>query len=163
MSDPAGTTPDPSQPGYDQHQQSPYGQQPSYGQPAPQYGQPAAPSYGQPSAPYGQQPGAPYAQQGYAQPAYAQPAYYPAAPATNVLAIVALIGAFVFPIVGIICGHISLKQIRDTGEQGRGMALAGLIIGYVYTGILLLVIVFSILLPLFILGAVGTSGYYYSS
>ena len=36
-----------------------------------------------------------------------------------------------FGIVGIITGHISLGQIKRTGEQGRGLALAGLIIGYV--------------------------------
>ena len=35
---------------------------------------------------------------------------------------------------GIIAGHIALGQIKRTGEGGRGMALAGSIIGYVYTG-----------------------------
>lgn len=34
-------------------------------------------------------------------------------------------------IVAVICGHVALAQIRRTGEQGRGIALAGLIIGYV--------------------------------
>ena len=41
-------------------------------------------------------------------------------------------------IAGIICGHISLSQIKKTGEQGRGMAIAGLIIGYV--GIVLFIL-----------------------
>jgi len=68
--------------------------------------------------------------------------YTPAgAPAqrTNTLAIVALILGIVVPIGGIICGHIALGQIKRTGENGRGLALAGTIIGYVLTvlGILL--------------------------
>ena len=58
---------------------------------------------------------------------------------TNTLAIVALILGIVVPIGGIICGHIALGQIKRTGENGRGLALAGTIIGYVLTvlGILL--------------------------
>lgn len=50
---------------------------------------------------------------------------------TNTLAIVSLIAAFLFAIVGVITGHIALKQIEQTGEQGRGLALAGLIISYI--------------------------------
>lgn len=68
-------------------------------------------------------------------PAYGQaPAagYY--APPTNTLAILALVLAFVISPGGIICGHIALNQIKRTGEGGRGLALAGLIIGYVFTG-----------------------------
>jgi hypothetical protein len=32
--------------------------------------------------------------------------------------------------VGIITGHIGMNQIKKTGESGRGLAIAGLIIGY---------------------------------
>lgn len=66
-----------------------------------------------------------------------EPAAYPAqnAPAapqkTNVLSIVALILGIVVPIGGIICGPIALKQINRTGEGGRGLAKAGLIIGII--------------------------------
>ena len=64
-------------------------------------------------------------------PAYAQPAYAPARP-WNVLSIVSLVASLIgFGIVGIITGHIALGQIKKTGEQGRGLALAGAIIGYV--------------------------------
>lgn len=63
-------------------------------------------------------------------PSY-QPA--PAAGRTNTLAIVALILGIVVPIGGIICGPIALSQIKRTGENGRGLALAGLIIGCVFT------------------------------
>jgi hypothetical protein len=50
---------------------------------------------------------------------------------TNTLAIVALILGIVVPIGGIICGPIALGQIKRTGEGGRGLAMAGLIIGIV--------------------------------
>ena len=64
------------------------------------------------------------------------PAYPPALP-TNGLAIASLVcgvGTFVIGlsfIPAIICGHIARGQIRRTGEQGGGLALAGLILGYV--------------------------------
>lgn len=86
-------------------------------QPAPAYGEPgAAPAYGQ-----------------------------PAGTKTNTLAIVALVASLIGLVsgigflAGIICGHISLGQIKKTGEQGRGLAIAGLIIGYV--GIVLSIII----------------------
>ncbi len=52
---------------------------------------------------------------------------------TNTLAIIALILGFVIPPGGIIVGHIALGQIKKTGEAGRGLALAGTILGYVLT------------------------------
>lgn len=85
-------------------------------------------------------PAAPPAQPTY--PAYGQtaaPGYY--APPTNTLAILALVLGFVISPGGIICGHIALNQIKRTGEGGRGLALAGLIIGYVFTGFWLLYII----------------------
>jgi hypothetical protein len=60
----------------------------------------------------------------------------PAAPVgqkTNTLSIVALILGFLVPIGGIITGHIALGQIKKTGEAGHGMALAGTILGYVFS------------------------------
>jgi peptidyl-prolyl cis-trans isomerase B (cyclophilin B) len=50
---------------------------------------------------------------------------------TNGLAIASLITSFFISIVGIILGHIALSQIKRTGENGRGLAIAGLVIGYV--------------------------------
>lgn len=76
-----------------------------------------------------------------AYPAYGQPAPAAYAPPTNTLAIVALVLGFVFPIGGIICGHIARSQIRRTGEGGDGLALAGLILGYAFTGLTVLIIV----------------------
>lgn len=56
---------------------------------------------------------------------------------TNAYAIAALVLAFLFPVGAIICGHVARKQIRETGEGGLGIATAGLVIGYVFTAILL--------------------------
>jgi hypothetical protein len=33
-------------------------------------------------------------------------------------------------IPAIICGHVALSQIKRTGQEGRGMAIAGLVLGY---------------------------------
>lgn len=72
-------------------------------------------------------------------PAPPPPAYYQAP--TNTLAILALVFGFVFPIAGIICGHLARAQIKRTGESGDGLALAGLILGYVLTGITVLAVI----------------------
>lgn len=65
----------------------------------------------------------------------------PAQAPLNVLSLVAFIGSFFINLVGIICGHIALSQIKKTGERGRGFALAGLIIGYVSIALTLLWII----------------------
>lgn len=51
-------------------------------------------------------------------------------PKFNVLAIISLVTAFVISLAAIITGHIALSQIKKTGEKGRGLALAGVILGY---------------------------------
>ncbi len=51
-------------------------------------------------------------------------------PRTNSLAIAALVLGLVFPLAAIPVGHVSRAQIRRTGEQGAGLALAGLVFGY---------------------------------
>ncbi|GAB2492292.1 hypothetical protein GCM10027187_69150 [Streptosporangium sandarakinum] len=33
-------------------------------------------------------------------------------------------------IVGVVLGHVSLSQIKRSGEEGRGMAIAGLVLSY---------------------------------
>ncbi len=52
---------------------------------------------------------------------------------TNGMAIASLICAFVFAPLGIVFGHISLSQIKRTGEEGHGLAVAGLVISYLVT------------------------------
>lgn len=143
--------------------------------------QPYSQPYGQPyEQPYGQypQPGYPqaaYSQPGYPQPGYAQPGYPAAYPAygyavarpTNTLAVVALIsslvGIFIIPILGsiaaVITAPMARKQIRETGEGGDGMALSGMIIGWVGLAIWLLVGLFILIPVLFFTAAVGTSTY----
>lgn len=81
------------------------------------YGQPQQPAYG--------------AYQGYPghTPGYAA---YPAQPMTNTLAVVSLITAILgISIVAVITGHIALSKLKTSGEQGKGLAIAGLVIGYV--------------------------------
>ena len=92
--------------------------------------------------PYGQQPDAqpPYGQPPYAQPYGQQPVPQAPAPKTNILAIVSLVSAFFIGLVAIITGHIALSQIKRTGESGRGLALAGLIIGYVSVAMVAIIV-----------------------
>ena len=92
-----------------------------------------------PPNPYGGGPS------GYGYP-YPYPAPYP--PPTNSLAIVALVSSLLFAPLGIVFGHISLSQIKRTGEQGRGMALAGLVIGYVVTVLAILGLVITLWMTL---------------
>ncbi len=62
---------------------------------------------------------------------------------TNGIAIAALITSFFVSVLGIILGFVALSQIKTSGEQGRGLALAGIIIGFVSVGITLLVLIIS--------------------
>lgn len=50
----------------------------------------------------------------------------------NVLSIVAFVLSIVgFNVVAIVLGFIGLNQVKKTGERGRGLALAAIIIGFV--------------------------------
>ena len=137
-----------SQPSEQSHAQTPYGQ-PAYGQPG--HGQQSAygqqPAYGQP--PYGQvggpgqvPPPPPYGPPG-GYPAYG----YPAATAsggTNGMAIASLVLGILWlywigSILALIFGYIALGQIkRNPQQQGKGMAIAGVVLGWV--GVALIVI-----------------------
>lgn len=117
----------------------------------------------QPSSGYpGAVPPAPaYPAAGYAQP-YGQP--YPTPQRSNGLAVASLIcgiaGLVIIPflasVVAVITGHLGLNQTkRDSTLGGRGMAIAGLVLGYIG-------IAFSILLGALMLLAVfaaGSAGY----
>lgn len=138
--------------GYQQEQYlDPYTGQPMNGgaSPPPAYGQqpygvPSYPdqSYQQyPAQPYGQYPAQPYP--GYPVGPYGQG--YPVAPRTNGMAIGALVASIagatvcgIGAIVGAILGHIAMAQIKKTGEQGQGMALAAVIVGWIVGGLGLL-------------------------
>ena len=64
---------------------------------------------------------------------------------TNTVAILALVMAFVFAPAGLILGIVARKQIRQTGEDGDGLALAGIIVGGIVTALFVLMFVFRIL------------------
>ena len=87
---------------------------------------------------------APPSGQGYPPPGYGYPppAYVFARRPTNTTAIVSLVFAFLFPPVGIVLGVMARNQIRRTGEEGDGLALAGVIVGSIATGLYALLIVF---------------------
>ncbi len=118
----------------------------------------AAPPPQQPYQPY-QQPYQPYQQ-------YAQPGSYyagPMAPATNGFAIASLIcsilgfiGVLGFgSIMGVIFGHMAIREIdRSNGrQQGRGMAQAGLILGYIGIGIIALFLLFFVVVVIIGIGS----------
>lgn len=149
-----GGWPDPSWPGQ-QQQQQPY-QDPNQQQ----YVDPNQ-QYVDPNQQYSAQPysGQPYAEnygsygQAYQQPApvygYGAPAVVPVVPKTNGMAIASLICSLVglvtcgvASIVGIILGFVAKKQIQEKGEEGGGMATAGIIIGFVAIALSIIAIVF---------------------
>ncbi|MFJ3958628.1 DUF4190 domain-containing protein [Arthrobacter sp. NPDC090010] len=66
-------------------------------------------------------------------PQYQAPQSQPYAPqksGTNTLAIISLISAFFISLLGVILGFVALSQIKRTGEGGRGLAIAGIIVGF---------------------------------
>lgn len=61
-----------------------------------------------------------------------------AANTTNGWAIAGFVSSLLIAPLGIVFSAIALGQIKKTGQKGRGLAIAGLIIGIVFTAILLL-------------------------
>jgi Domain of unknown function (DUF4190) len=120
--------------GDDMHRGDPPGASPS-GPPPRRPGYPPAPGYQQP---YGQPP---YGPPPYGAPRYGPPPGYAYVRPTNTYAILALVLAFVFAPPGIVFGVMARKRIRQTGEEGDGLALAGLIIGSIFTAIFVLFLV----------------------
>lgn len=67
------------------------------------------------------------------QPIYGQPVVMQSrSVGTNVFAILALVFGLLGGVLGIVFGHIALSQIRRTGEEGRALAIAGLVLGYLF-------------------------------
>jgi hypothetical protein len=131
--------------------------------------QPGPPAGGAPQGPFGSgaagYPPPGYGPAGYGQPGSPQawtgtPGYgagygYPYGPPprrTNTMAVLALVFAFVFSPLGLIFGIIARRQIRQSGEEGDGLALAGAIIGGVFTALYVAGILFFIVA----LAVVGT-------
>ena len=57
---------------------------------------------------------------------------------TNQLAIVSLVLAFAFPPAALVCGVLARRQLQHSGEDGEGLALAGIIIGGIATTLMAL-------------------------
>ncbi|GAA1136464.1 DUF4190 domain-containing protein [Microbacterium aurantiacum] len=137
--------------------------------PPPAPGYPPPPAY---ASPAGAAPSYP-APSGYAAPAYPQGTSspqgygYPSAPKTNTLAIVSLVSSlaalvilpFIGSLVGVITGHMSLSQIKRTGENGRGLALTGTIVGWVGLGFIVLGLLLFLLLLLPAIVVSGSTSY----
>ena len=90
----------------------------------------------------------------------------PAAGRWNTLAVVSLVTAIFAPlghfvgvggitmiIVSIVTGHMARRQIRQTGERGDGLALAGLIVSYAHLAVSLLVFILFFGLIIAVIGA----------
>lgn len=73
---------------------------------------------------------------------------YPPPAQTNSMAIASLVCSFLFFPLGIVFGHVSLSQIKRSGEGGRGLAIAGLVISYVITVMTIVAVVVSAVLML---------------
>ncbi|MBO0983055.1 DUF4190 domain-containing protein [Rathayibacter sp. ZW T2_19] len=56
--------------------------------------------------------------------------YTPTTDRYNILAIIGFIASFFVSVVGIVLGFIALSQIKRTGEKGRGLAIAAIVIGF---------------------------------
>jgi Domain of unknown function (DUF4190) len=117
---PAGYPP----PGY----QDPAGYAPGY-PPPPQYGtQP--PQYGGPPPGY-----APPYPGGYPAPDYSGGYGQPVPSGTNTMAIASLVASVIGvlcgigSIVGIVLGSVALNQIKQTKQEGYGLAIAGIVVG----------------------------------
>ena len=54
-------------------------------------------------------------------------------PRTNTLALVGFIASFMLPVVGIVLGVLARKQMDVSGESGRGLARAAVVIGILGT------------------------------
>jgi hypothetical protein len=119
---------------------------PPQGYPATGYPVPGYPPYGYPAP--GDVPA------GYGPPGYPLP-WYPVRRPTNGLAIASLIVSIssffaaclcygvpgLLGALGAVLGHIARGQLRERGEEGHGLALAGVIVGWIVFGLSLLVIV----------------------
>ena len=85
---------------------------------------------------------------------------------TNSLAIISLVagvgsffahiipgvGGFTVALVALITGYMARNQIKQTGEQGMGMATAGMIIGIVHLVLIALGVIALILIVVFGVG-----------
>jgi len=63
---------------------------------------------------------------------------------SNTLAIVGFVFAFLMPLVGLICSIIGLKKSKELNDNGKGLAIAGIIISVIE----ILIVIIAIVVPL---------------
>jgi hypothetical protein len=83
----------------------------------------------------------------YAATTYRRPAV-PGRPQTNAMAIVAFVFALTCFPLAIPCGHLARAQMKRSGESGRGLATAALLLGYSFTMVPVAIAVVVLLIPL---------------
>lgn len=147
---------------------------PASGPPVP--AQPAGPDPYAPVDPYagakvdGTPPAVAYPAPAYPAPGYPAPGYapypgYAPPPRTNGLAIAALVLSLVgftsciTGPIGAIMGHVAMRQIRETGEGGEGLAKAAIIVGWIVTALLVVVILFYVGIFLVAIASTPSSSY----
>lgn len=90
---------------------------------------------------------------------------YPAQPRTNGLSIASMVLSLSSPVVmicsaclfwpgvllggvtsvlGAILGHVGMRQVKARGERGGGMALTGVIVGWIFTALALIGVVLAV-------------------
>lgn len=85
------------------------------------------------------------------QPPYPYPQYHPYPPArsTNGMAIASMVLGIVWvywvgSILALIFGYVALNEIRRSGQSGEGMAIAGIVLGWIGVGILIIGLLFMV-------------------
>ncbi|HEV3267536.1 MAG TPA: DUF4190 domain-containing protein [Acidimicrobiales bacterium] len=68
---------------------------------------------------------------------------------TNGMAVASMVLGIVWvywigSILALVFGYIALGQIKQRGQQGRGMAIAGIVLGWVGAATLIAVIIFAV-------------------
>lgn len=91
-------------------------------------------------------PASPYLSPARSAPAYGSPSAQYAGldpqASWNPWAIASLVlGLCATAVLAVIAGHVALSQIKRTGERGTGLAVAGLILGYLMTLFYLVIVV----------------------
>ncbi|MEV3935868.1 DUF4190 domain-containing protein [Glycomyces sp. NPDC049804] len=85
---------------------------------------------------------------------YGYPPYVPPRP-TNGMAVAAMVVGIVgvcgfLGILALIFGNVAKRQIRETGDQGDGMATAGIVLGWIGTAATIFWIAYYIIMIVFV-------------
>jgi hypothetical protein len=83
-----------------------------------------------------------YGEYGYPPPMYAAPRTNALAIASFVAAIAGFLTCGIGNILGLIFGVVGLSQIRRTGEGGRGLAIAGIVVSALVLALLVAAFIF---------------------